>query len=1824
MSRLSLPQAAGMPLELRRELTQLDLRLRWVSFVKGCGSLLFVALLLSAMFLGVDFFFPLSGGIRFGLLIILALTTLWLGYHWLLSPLTRKRQWPELAFLIDRSFPELQERVSSTVELSLVPEEARGIASEFMRQRLRQETDKRLSTIDLWECLSLSSMAAALAAGLLTALVASIPLLLNSGGYSLLWQRLLTPWQNLDSATNLTFVVEAGDRTIPRGDDLLIQARPEWRYVEETPPREIQLTWTDAQGKTTTRDMAYDGRLGVYIGKIAQITSPLSYHLSSRGARSRTYHVQVADRPRILDVSLTIEPPAYTNQPSTVHEGAMGTLRAIQGSRLIGRLQFEHPVSQAFWNWSTSRISRPAETDIAENATAGLPSERPTSLPATVSADGYSAVVEVVADQSDTFQFDVVSSAGLHNINEPARMIQVIADRPPRVEIAGDSEPIKVRPDEIVPLEILADDDFGVLELQVVVEYLTTGQDRPPVPDWSSAATGPTARLVVDRYELNLAPLNLKNGDILGYRAVARDGRPDPRPNEVWTPRRVLLINQEVKSLAGQDVEEFYEAMRRQAEIVRNEVAGHRKEVERQRSELDPKPREDVLSTLTEKKPAWLQQKLSLSLQLDDLSHKLQQRPITEALSRLNAEPAREMIDQAAQRLEAFEAASGQDALENIRADETALREAEGLLNRLVNQLRDAERIEQELTELQRLARRARELAQQAAQLDQTPKQPQEERKPEDNAIPEQPETAPLDQLQQEYAALSHDLDNLLSRRPELKQAAKNALLSNLSDAADLAEALAAQQAQLTESLENAQAEQRERQAPLETHLRETLDLAAELAARSEQEAARRAAPVFNADPTGQALEQQQAANQGRAEQALQQAREALARFEQTHAETPPLPADAASAARQLAEQARTLADRAEQLTSQRKSLDKEQRAAEEAARKLQQPVPREQQALREQQAQELARQQEQIAERIAGLMQATANLETPPAQKWIQPDILDSFDRAADELARRSDQASPRLKEAAKHLETLAKNLGTPEDRLKRTEQPLASIQDQAAQLAKQLREQRAKADAGEAIDPGQFEELARRQQDQAKQLLQQDTLDQEEKLVEAVESAQAASDTLKAKDLAQAIEAQQKFAEQLAQLQQALRNSAANEEPGETPPVPPAAERKTQQQAWEQADLPAELRKTRFPQRDEQTPDLSQQLERLSAQQQQLNEKTAQTLAEHTTPEQQQELRNRLSQLAGEQRQLAEQAEQLRGKQAALPRMQSQEALRDAAEALQQGQPEQAVMQQQQAARRLEQARKQLQEAQASPPAGAETPQQQPEHPPLEQLTEALARKLDELDRQFQQSSQVATPPMPEDTASRPNENGTEQSPAAAQQADASQKQPGAQTPQDNNQDHLLQALQRLRESQQRIAEQAQQLARQTETSTPDKKDLAQALNQAAQQARAATDQLESGQLQGAADQAQQARQQLTQAAEQPPASPAAQSATAQLAQQQQQLAEQIQQIADNPQAAQAARQTLQEQLNEQADRLTEALRRIANETQAKPIDDRHNGQQVGQLSQQSGQANSTMQQSLRESQQGNLQEATQDSRQASQQLRELANQSAKLADMKRDTLVPEPVGEEAAEASRQLTQARQALEQARQQADQQAPPSPSSEQGTPQSTGQPQDSSNKQATNQSTPPGQASTSPDAPSSPGTPSDQPGTPGQDPNMPDTPLQQLARELAQAAQSLQQAHQNLQPKQQSSPPKPQQSRQEESSPSGQPSESADSTAGNQSPLPADGPLTGEILKSAIMRDWGKRQGVLEADLTDSRRRAIDQEYAPLIQRYFESLAKPAEGNPQP
>jgi hypothetical protein len=113
------------------------------------------------------------------------------------------------------------------------------------------------------------------------------------------------------------------------------------------------------------------------------------------------------------------------------------------------------------------------------------------------------------------------------------------------------------------------------------------------------------------------------------------------------------------------------------------------------------------------------------------------------------------------------------------------------------------------------------------------------------------------------------------------------------------------------------------------------------------------------------------------------------------------------------------------------------------------------------------------------------------------------------------------------------------------------------------------------------------------------------------------------------------------------------------------------------------------------------------------------------------------------------------------------------------------------------------------------------------------------------------------------------------------------------------------------------------------------------------------------------------------------------------------------------------------------------------------------------------------------------------------------------------------------------------------------------------------------------------------------------------SPLQETAQQLKQAAQQLQQAANQLQPN--ASPEGEQQS-----DPSSQPS-----TDGGDSQQQIAKPGAGtdlERIETELQRlkkrNWGQLPGKLQTEIMQSRQKNPNGEYAPLIKRYFESIAR--------
>ena len=146
-SELMAPSSASVS-DLAARFDGLASRLRRVALWRGLGQLAVTAAALCAAALLADWFWPLSDSLRIGWLAVVVGVLGSMLWMQVLTPVFRRFTAAELAAIVESHYPELGERLTSTIELTdpNVPEDHKG--SALMREWLESETLASVAHLD--------------------------------------------------------------------------------------------------------------------------------------------------------------------------------------------------------------------------------------------------------------------------------------------------------------------------------------------------------------------------------------------------------------------------------------------------------------------------------------------------------------------------------------------------------------------------------------------------------------------------------------------------------------------------------------------------------------------------------------------------------------------------------------------------------------------------------------------------------------------------------------------------------------------------------------------------------------------------------------------------------------------------------------------------------------------------------------------------------------------------------------------------------------------------------------------------------------------------------------------------------------------------------------------------------------------------------------------------------------------------------------------------------------------------------------------------------------------------------------------------------------------------------------------------------------------------------------------------------------------------------------------------------------------------------------------------------------------------------------------
>ncbi len=497
------------PTILIESLESVRRRVRWLGFLFGVGLVLTAAVVLLLTAVAFDYLLNLPALPR---LVLVLLATAGVGYalwHWIIRSLLAKLTLTDVAGRIEQTYPQFQDRLRSTVDI-LGGKNLPG--SKVMKQRVVSEASRLTQSLDLNQVVVVRPVWYSAGAG--TVAVVLLVLLLGMIGpqYSrIAFQRLFmpfgeNPWPklvNIELVGSIPERVSVGQRIdvamrLSLGDKASRKAVIHYQYGDV------------AGGQFGPEEQEYmtRGDDGVYHASIDAKTpadaasGQLRVWVESGDDKRQINPVKVVQRLTVSRVDANITPPAYANLPAGRANLGQNPLTVTYGSKIQLTVTFNKPLD----------ADHPILLEsLTPKSTAAFKWDAPVGNVVTASLD---------ATDSVRFHLHGTDTDGLKNTSVEEYEIIVRPDQNPSVVIENPRRSEDRTPQAVVPMQGVAEDDFGITTLTLVVDRLGDKKhwELPLVE--KAAATPGTQWIKVDAGQNDAGPKDAgQNADVQRFRA---------------------------------------------------------------------------------------------------------------------------------------------------------------------------------------------------------------------------------------------------------------------------------------------------------------------------------------------------------------------------------------------------------------------------------------------------------------------------------------------------------------------------------------------------------------------------------------------------------------------------------------------------------------------------------------------------------------------------------------------------------------------------------------------------------------------------------------------------------------------------------------------------------------------------------------------------------------------------------------------------------------------------------------------------------------------------------------------------------------------------------------------------------------------------------------------------------------------------------------------------------------------------------------------------------------------------------------------------------
>lgn len=512
-----------------RVLVLMVIRLAW----------LFLALALALI--ALDAAFAFSGGIRLALDGLIALV-LFGCMAWSVRQAFQSRERGRmLVRMVEEGNPDLQNVLTNAIDFEdrLDNEEGVPFSPALMRREIENATERAATPVNYdaltpptlsrerWTLAGLALLFLASAALFHVLFLAVIP-------------RYLLPFADFPPYSPFHFAVNPGDINVDFGDSLKIEVVASNRI-----PDTLSLVLLDRAGTEVSVVDMHDAGEGTFFQTLENLREPVTYFARTGRARTHRHDIAINTVPRIEDVVVNYEYPAYTHKDPETRVLSEEPIKGYVDTKVTLRVRSNRPLQggQVEVNGVAHPFAPADEQNIVE-ATFAL-----------AEAGNFSASI-----------VDIDGNAAKDSARGP---IEIIPDNKPEIVIDQPGMDSYAVPDSKIPILVDASDDLGITKVAFFRRHNQSDDARKSIYE----DDGATSFVTVDD-TLDLKDLGVKPGDSIEYYATATDSKPGAPQTATSEMFRLQIISFEEyrkfaqSQMTAEDLRQKYDEILEEMEAI--------------------------------------------------------------------------------------------------------------------------------------------------------------------------------------------------------------------------------------------------------------------------------------------------------------------------------------------------------------------------------------------------------------------------------------------------------------------------------------------------------------------------------------------------------------------------------------------------------------------------------------------------------------------------------------------------------------------------------------------------------------------------------------------------------------------------------------------------------------------------------------------------------------------------------------------------------------------------------------------------------------------------------------------------------------------------------------------------------------------------------------------------------------------------------------------------------------------------------------------------------------------------------------------------------